>query len=181
MENMIDEVLDKVVSALENMEDTLSGDDSALENVWDEIKDQVQHGMSPYWGMYLRTMQDLIGAIVAELNLTDEIELLPGLDEEPSEGIEAFLLQQLLLRAEEPLECEPFHFTYFCYPLLDFTAYGKVLSRTGTGVCEAQVFSAAAPAGEIGEVNVGIIDSLLSEEEFLLAEKQSWPEKWVRG
>jgi hypothetical protein len=38
-----DQILDQVVSNLQSMNATLSGDDSPLASVWDEIKEQVQN------------------------------------------------------------------------------------------------------------------------------------------
>jgi hypothetical protein len=46
----------------------LSGDDSPLENVWEEFKDQVQNGESFYWDAYEETFLGICGAYVKELS-----------------------------------------------------------------------------------------------------------------
>jgi hypothetical protein len=76
---------------------------------------------------------------------------------------------------KEPIKYAPFEFQYFCYPLLDFTAYGEVLKRTGVYQCEARVFSVAAPSGEIGTIPSSMIEELLSHEEFEQARLRGWP------
>lgn len=174
-----DEILDRVVSALRNMDATLSGDDSPLSNVWDEIKEQVQNEQSFYWDAYLQTMKDLIAGTIYEAKDSGEVELPPYCDIDDQEEIAEAFLEMLLSRAEEePVDCEPFDFKYFCYPILDLTGYAIIINRTGLGACQAKVFSVAAPSGEIGTVQVSRIDCLLSEDDFARAQKLGWPEKW---
>ncbi len=57
-----------VIRALEGMTDTLSGDDSGLESIWDEICVQIQHEESPFWYAYDEIVRGLIGRFVAELS-----------------------------------------------------------------------------------------------------------------
>jgi hypothetical protein len=52
-----------------------SGDDSPLENVWEEFKDQVQNDESFYWDAYEETFLGICGAYVQELS-TFEFRLL---------------------------------------------------------------------------------------------------------
>ncbi len=173
-------IIDQVVSDLRRMEATLSGDDSALMSVWDEIKEQVQNEESFYWDTYVETMRDFISCAIMDAKEAGNFVLPPYCEEDdPDDEIEEAYLQLLLSRAEsEPIECRPFDYQYFCYRLLDFTAYGMVLKRTGLSTCLAKVFSVAAPSGETGTVEVSRIDCLLTEDEFKAAEKQRWPETW---
>jgi hypothetical protein len=174
-----DEIVDRVVSVLRGMDATLSGDDSPLASVWDEIKEQVQNEQSIYWDVYWEIMKDLVAGTIEEAKESGEVEPPPYCDSDDQQEIEDAFLEILLSRAEEePVECVPFDFQYFCYPILDFTVYGIVLKRTGLGTCQAKVFSVAAPSGEIGTVQVSKIDCLLSEDDFLSAQKKGWPEKW---
>lgn len=63
----------KVVPALKAMKDTLSGDDSRLQNVWEEICVQVQLEHSTFWDTYEEILEGLIGEQVEKL---DRHELL---------------------------------------------------------------------------------------------------------
>jgi hypothetical protein len=161
------------------MDATLSGDDSPLSSVWDEIKEQVQNEQSFYWDAYLQTMKDLIARTIYEAKDSGEVELPPYCDINDREELDEAILEILLSRAEEePVDCKPFDFKYFCYPILDFTGYAIALKRTGLGTCQAKVFSVAAPSGEIGTVQVSRIDCLLSEDDFASARTSGWPSKW---
>ena len=56
-----------VIKALQEREETLSGDDSGLATVWDEICVQVQYEQSFYWDAYDDTARSFIRSRVAEL------------------------------------------------------------------------------------------------------------------
>jgi hypothetical protein len=172
-----DEVLECIITDLRGIEDTLSGDDSPLTNVWEEIKDQVQNGESIHW--YLQTMKNLIERAIYEPIKSGKIDVLPYCNDVDQEEMVDFFLEMLLSRAEEELvECVPFDFKYFCYPAFDFTIYGEIIKRTGLGTCQAKVYSIAELFGEVGIIQVSRIDSVLSKENFSLAQKQGWPKKW---
>ncbi len=172
------EILDKVVSSLKDMDATLSGEETPFANVWEEIKDQVQNEESIFWDAYVATMEPLIECAISDAKEVGEVETPPYFDDESDETLEEAYMEMLLERAgEEPVECAPFDFKYFCYPIADFTAYGKVLKRTGYDTFEAEVFSVAAPRGEFGTVHVSRIDSFLSKAEFAAARKKGWPEQ----
>jgi hypothetical protein len=47
----------KVIPTLQALTVTLSGDDSGLETVWDEICAQVQTDESVFWNVYDKTVQ----------------------------------------------------------------------------------------------------------------------------
>lgn len=49
------------------MESGLSGDDSGLENAWNEVCVQVQHQQSFYWETYLQTIRDYIAGSIEDL------------------------------------------------------------------------------------------------------------------
>ena len=178
--NQAKEIVDKVIADLRRMDATLSGDDTPLISVWDEIKEQVQNEESYYWDTYVETMRSLLSYFINEAREAGTFVYPPFCDEEDDEEeIEDAYLEMLLARAEhEPIECRPFDFTYFCYPLVDFTVYGKVLKRTGIDTCHAKVFSKAAPHGETGTVQVSRIECLLTEAEFDMAMQLDWPETW---
>jgi hypothetical protein len=57
----------KIIAALQGMRDKLSGDDSELETIWDEICAQVQYEESILWDAYDETVRDMVGQYVAEL------------------------------------------------------------------------------------------------------------------
>ena len=57
----------KVIAVLQDMNDTLSGDDSELETTWDEICVQVQDEESVFWDVYDEIVRDRVRAHVAEL------------------------------------------------------------------------------------------------------------------
>jgi hypothetical protein len=52
---------------LQAMDSGLSGDDSGLNNAWDEICVQVQGQQSYFWDTYLRTISDFIAGSVEDL------------------------------------------------------------------------------------------------------------------
>lgn len=57
----------KTISALQKITDTLSGEDSELNNAWDEICVQVQSEQSFFWDAYDETVQSFVSAYVEEL------------------------------------------------------------------------------------------------------------------
>ncbi|MCA1957677.1 MAG: hypothetical protein LDL14_03995 [Nitrospira sp.] len=97
--------------------------------------------------------------------------------------MERVLLQRLLSRGKrERVKYKPFDFTFFCYPLLDFTVYGHVIERTGVSILRVKAFSVAAPFGEEGVINTNTIKEILSAEQFEQARAAGWPEVWrARG
>jgi hypothetical protein len=68
-------IIRKTISALQQVTDTLSGDDSELINAWDEICVQVQHEHSFYWDVYDETARSFIRAYVEELKDYEELAL----------------------------------------------------------------------------------------------------------
>jgi hypothetical protein len=89
--------------------------------------------------------------------------------------VERKLLRRLVRRGRaEKLEYLPFDFEFFSYPILDFTAYGRVIQRTGVHRCYARVFSVAAPTGELGTVDYGRIEEVLTHAEFEEAKARGW-------
>ncbi len=64
-------VAEQAISALTKCTDTLSGDDSGLENAWEEICVQVQGEESFFWDTYRQTMHEMV---------LSELEKLPGRD-----------------------------------------------------------------------------------------------------
>lgn len=82
----------KVIVQLQQMTDTLSGEDSPLKTTWDEICVQIQHEESNYWDVYDETVHAIVAGYVGEL-LEHEQESLwlqtqEGIDwicEEPEE------------------------------------------------------------------------------------------------
>lgn len=57
----------KVIADLQDMKDTMSGDDSGLKTTWDEICVQVQDRESWFWDAYDHTVRSTVGVYVAEL------------------------------------------------------------------------------------------------------------------
>jgi hypothetical protein len=60
---------------LQGMPDTLSGDGSVLENIWDEICAQKQIEESYFWEVYETTVRALIGGAVEELPHDQQVHL----------------------------------------------------------------------------------------------------------
>ena len=57
----------KVIADLQDMQDLMSGEDSGLENTWDEICVQVQYQESHSWNAYDQTVKALVAAHLADL------------------------------------------------------------------------------------------------------------------
>jgi hypothetical protein len=168
--------LDEIVTALAQLDVRLSGDDSALANPWEEIKEQLQNGLSPYWSMYLDTMRQFVTGLVTGLESDDVEKLKAALKCSSTAALERKLMQRLIARGKkEKVGYAAFDFEYFCYALLDFTVYGQVVQRTGPYRCYAHVFSGAAPTGEYGNVECSRIEHILSREQFDEARALRWP------
>src|SRR5204863_4123716 len=59
----------QIIQHLEEMTDCLlSGDDSGLKTVWDEVCIQVQGQDSPMWDAYVETIEDIVLGFVDDLN-----------------------------------------------------------------------------------------------------------------
>lgn len=71
------QILAAVMGYLQQLGDNslLSGEDSGLENVWEEICVQVQLEESIFWDAYLETIEQAIGARVNELERTELLAL----------------------------------------------------------------------------------------------------------
>lgn len=63
----------KVVRTLQRMTDVLSGEDSPIENVWDEICVQVQGEYSFYWEVYVDVVDQIVASQID--NLTTDVRL----------------------------------------------------------------------------------------------------------
>lgn len=74
-------VAEGVVAALTKITDTLSGDDSRLKNVWEEICVQVQGEESFFWSTYRDIMHDMVLAELEKLPRRDLVALWLQTDE----------------------------------------------------------------------------------------------------
>ena len=174
------QILDKVVARLRGIGYTLSGDDSDLADVWEEIKEQVQHEPSFFWSAYCEAIECYAYGVIDNLTAEELEQTLASFKRPSREALQREVVRRLMLRAKrEKIRLKPFDFEYFWYYLLDFIAYGRVLKRVGLDMCEAVVYSAAAPGGERGVIDISRIENTLSEEEFKLARSRRWPEEWT--
>lgn len=154
----------------------MSGDDSPLATPWEEIKEQLQHGLTPDWPAYLDTMRQFVAGFVLELTDDDRTELMTTLRCTSPDRLQTKLLQRLVARGKrEKVKYAPFDFEYFSYPLRDFTVYAQVLERTGLERSRVRAFSCAAPFGEVGDIDTSRIENILSFEQFKLARDRGWP------
>jgi hypothetical protein len=174
------EALDAIVLSLSEIDARLSGEDSPLSNSWEEIKEQLQNELSHYWPAYLETIRGSIAALASSLSVSQSAELAASMKCNEGSALERKLLQRLLSRGKkEKVRYAPFDFAYFCYPLLDFTAYGRVIERTGLYTLRAKVFSAyTSPSGDEGIINTNRIEEILSQEQFEQARTAGWPKAW---
>jgi hypothetical protein len=173
------DLLDAVVQSLRDIDARLSGDDSPLADPWEEIKYQLQNQLSHSWPAYLETIRGCISAEVASLSASQLAELAASLKCDDGSALERKLVQRLLSRGKkEKVKYAPFDFVYFCYPLLDFTVYGRVIERTGLNTLRIKAFSVAAPFGEEGVINTNTVEEILSAEQFEQAKAAGWPEAW---
>ena len=78
-----DKLLKESISALEQMDSSemLSGDDSGLKNVWEEICVQVQDEQSFFWDTYVETMESLLSGYVELLDRDARLALWAVTDE----------------------------------------------------------------------------------------------------
>lgn len=74
-------VVDQTVATLMTYTDTLSGDDSGLENAWEEICVQVQGEESFFWDTYREVMHDIVLAELEKLPTRDLVALWLQTDE----------------------------------------------------------------------------------------------------
>jgi hypothetical protein len=57
----------KAIADLEQLKDTLSGDDSGLQTAWDEICVQVQGQESFYWDIYDESVRSIVAGCIPKL------------------------------------------------------------------------------------------------------------------
>ena len=78
-----DKLLEKSISCLEQMNYSgmLSGDDSGLNNVWEEICVQIQTELSFFWGSYVEMMESLLSCYVEQLDRDARLALWAVTDE----------------------------------------------------------------------------------------------------
>ncbi len=78
-----DKLLKESIYALEQMDSSemLSGDDSGLKNVWEEICVQVQDEQSFFWDTYVETMESLLSGYVELFNRDARLALWAVTDE----------------------------------------------------------------------------------------------------
>lgn len=78
-----DKLLKESIAALEQMDSSemLSGDDSGLKNVWEEICVQVQDEQSFFWETYVETMESLLAGYVEFLDRDARLALWTATDE----------------------------------------------------------------------------------------------------
>jgi hypothetical protein len=66
-ERLCQRITRSTIRGLQDMDAKLSGDDSELENPWDEICAQVQYEESIYWDVYQETIQTFVAGEVEAL------------------------------------------------------------------------------------------------------------------
>ena len=67
-DQLVDRIVRRVISGLQRLKNCrLSGDDSGLENTWDEICVQVQEEESIYWDAYDETVRMFVDAELRKL------------------------------------------------------------------------------------------------------------------
>jgi hypothetical protein len=170
-------ILDGTVKALRTLPAELSGDDSPLVDVWEEVKEQVQHGLSVYWPAYLETISGIVRDQVSSLSDEDRAALaeelrVPGCS---ADRLYQAIIRRLMARArKEKISYRPFDFRYFRYAIGDMSVYAEVIRRTGMYSCEVMAYSSAAPSGEWGVVSTDIIHRTVTAEEFKRARQRHW-------
>ena len=80
---LIDKLIKESIAALEQMDanEMLSGDDSGLKNVWEEICVQVQGEESVFWDAYVETIESLLSGSVELLDRDECLALWANTDE----------------------------------------------------------------------------------------------------
>lgn len=66
-ESVFERVKKAVIQTLDSMEGGLSGEDSGLSSLWEELCVQLQHEQSIFWDMYERTVCETVEGEVAQL------------------------------------------------------------------------------------------------------------------
>lgn len=66
-EQAVRRITRKVITDLQRMTQTLSGDDSELKTTWDEVCAQVQYEQFFAWGVYDDTVNAIVGGYVCDL------------------------------------------------------------------------------------------------------------------
>ena len=61
------QIVVRTIRDLQRLSDTMSGDDSGLSTIWDEVCVQVQGEHSIYWSMYMQVIETFVAADVEEL------------------------------------------------------------------------------------------------------------------
>ncbi len=180
-------LLDGVIAELRAVPTRLSGEDSPLADVWEEIKEQVQHELSFYWPSYLDAMNRFIEHQLANLAAAELLLVCEGL-KTPADNtsrVKQALLFRLLARARrEKVRYAPFDFEYCWYlSSLSFCIYMHIIERTGTHKCRILAYSVAALSGEQGEIDLAEIDrstdiNIMTADDFEKARGLRWPERW---
>lgn len=76
--NATQRVVDQAIAALKSLSSTLSGADSRLSTVWEEICVQVQDEESLYWSAYEQTVEDTILGLVRQLSAAEQAAIWIG-------------------------------------------------------------------------------------------------------
>ena len=174
-------IVDDAVGSIRAIPEKLSGDDSALADPWEEIKEQVQNETSFFWPTYLATMNAIIEGLLDSLSKEDRLSLAAELKVPPedSERLCQQVLKRLIAKAKrEKIRYAPFDFSFFRYSIDDMSIFVEVLERTGLATCRVRAYSRAAPSGETGEVYADVMEATMTREQFERARQQGWPEKW---
>lgn len=74
-EEIAERITKRTILALQQVKNTLSGDDSGLKNAWDEICVQVQYKKSSLWSAYDETVQSFVFAYTEELKSHEKLAL----------------------------------------------------------------------------------------------------------
>jgi hypothetical protein len=74
-------ICEQTIAFLKEIKDTLSGDDSPLENTWEEICVQVQDEQSFHWAVYLEMMYETVSGKIGHLPRHDLVALWMQTDE----------------------------------------------------------------------------------------------------
>lgn len=93
----------KVVPALKGIKNTLSGDDSGLESVWEEICVQVQLEHSTFWEAYEEVLEGLLSEQVERLKQHEVLALWFQIDE----GVEWLSADKIVSIEDEDAETPP--------------------------------------------------------------------------
>jgi hypothetical protein len=172
----------KIVAELREIPGALWREDS---DPWEEIKEQVQEGLSFAWPAYVDTVKGVIGSAIAQLTPVELVALSSELKVPAGNvrRIEESLLRRFLAKARmENVRYVPFDFEYFWYSSSGITVYTQIKKRTGMHRCWILAYSGAAPFGEQGEIDISQIDRMtdihiMTAEEFEEARSLNWPDR----